>query len=106
MPLASPCSDCQQPVTRCSLLAHSLDNNNIGGYEEENEEGEDEFHVTPEGPAALAAALKQNATLTSLSLDGNGLDDAATKLLQEAAGDRVQLKLGQTSDGKSAAASW
>ena len=45
---------------------HSLVGNKIGGYEEDNDFHDNDFHATPEGPAALAEALKKNSTLTEL----------------------------------------
>ena len=43
----------------------SLDNNGIGGYYDKDQGYT--FVGTPEGPTALAEALKGNSTLTSLS---------------------------------------
>ena len=56
--------ECQQPLTLCARPSFgSLSSNGIGGYYDDYD---GKFIATPEGPKALAEAIKVNAVLSSL----------------------------------------
>ena len=62
-------------------MFHSLRGNNIGGYWDDSQ---DEQIYTPEGPLAIAEALRVNAVLTELSVASNYLGPDGAKAFVDA----------------------
>jgi len=72
-----------------TLRSVRLTSNHLGAYYDGSKWVPDSSGVT-----ALAEALKQNSTLTTLDVRNNNIDAAAKKLLRDAAkGKRVELLL-------------
>ena len=55
-----------------------MSGNCIGGYYDNG------FHPTPEGPKAIAEAIRVTASLTKISLAKNNLGEEGTKIICEA----------------------
>ena len=72
--------------TNNTLTKLDLSDNEIGSYEETDEEHDQhgETVPTPEGPAALADGLKANSTVQQLDASVNGLDQASKDGLTKA----------------------
>ena len=71
--------------TNNTLTLLDVSDNEIGGYEEYDEDEEEEvFRATPEGPAALAGGLKSTSTVQQLNVSSNSLDQASKDGLNEA----------------------
>ena len=72
------------------LLAQiDLEHNSIGGYEDED----GDTIYTPEGPRAIANALRVSASLTAADLRYNCLDDVAEQGLRDVVKDRASFTL-------------
>jgi hypothetical protein len=68
-----------------TLTVLDLSDNEIGGYEEYDEDEDEEvFWATPEGPAALADGLKANLSVQQLHVFGNALGQAGGEAFAEA----------------------
>jgi hypothetical protein len=67
--------------TNHTLTRLDLSDNEIGGWKEYDEDEEEEvFRATPEGPAALADGLKANQSVQVLQVFSNGFDADVGKL--------------------------
>jgi Ran GTPase-activating protein (RanGAP) involved in mRNA processing and transport len=64
-----------------TLTEVDLSENQIGGYEEYDEDVQWVFKATPEGPAALADALKANTNLQRLNVSSNDLGPEGGKAI-------------------------
>lgn len=67
----------------------NLSENNIGGYQSSS----GKLIPTPDGPKAIAYALRTNSALTDLDLRNNSLNDAGISAIFEAIVDNRKTKL-------------
>ena len=65
----------------------------IGGYEQYEDEDEEVFRATPEGPAALADGLKANSTVQQLHAQNNRLGPEGAKSFRKMLEDNSTLTL-------------
>jgi hypothetical protein len=69
------------------LTGLNISNNKLGGtFENYNHDGSGygDFTATPEGPKAIADAIRDNRAMTSLNLAANGLRVEGAKVVAEA----------------------
>ena len=76
------------------MLQINLADNDIGGYYDD----ENELISTPEGPKAIADAIRVSRSLTECNVRGNALDVESAKLLAKVATEKRVMLFGITHD--------